>query len=58
MATNAKVPLQKIRELICALYELIVELLPEPKRRGKKPWICKACGGFIRWREFIPCYSG
>lgn len=58
MAANCRVPLQRIRELICALYELIiVELLPEPKPR-RKPWTCKTCGGLIRWREFIPCPRG
>jgi len=58
MAANAKVPLQKIRELICALYEIIALLLPKPKAKQKKPWKCKTCGGTIRWREFIPCPRG
>ena len=58
MAPNAKVPLARIRELICALYEIIIELLPAKKPRRKKPWICKTCGGTIRWREFIPCPRG
>lgn len=58
MAPNAKVPLQKIRELICALYEIIIELLPEKKAAHRKPWKCELCGGLIRWREFIPCPRG
>ena len=58
MASNAKVPLQKIRELICALYEIIVERLLARKPKSKKPWICTSCGGLIRWREFIPCPRG
>jgi hypothetical protein len=58
MAANAKVPLQKIRELICALYELVVERLLARKPKRRKPWICKSCGGIIRWREFIPCPRG
>jgi len=58
MSPNAKVPLSRIRELICALYEIIVEMLPPPKPRRCKPWRCKACGGTIRWREFIPCPRG
>jgi len=58
LASNAKVPLQKIRELICALYEMIVELLPAEKPTGRKLWKCKTCGGIIRWREFIPCPRG
>ncbi len=58
MAANTKVPLAKIRELICALYAIIVEHLPAKKIAHRKPWICKSCGGFIRWREFIPCPRG
>jgi len=58
LAPNAKVPLAKIRELICALYETIVGLLPEKKKPHRKPWICKTCGGIIRWRGFIPCPRG
>ncbi len=58
MAANCRVPLQKIRELICALYEIIVELLPGQKPARRKPWICRSCGGLIRWREFIPCPRG
>jgi hypothetical protein len=58
MAANAKVPLAKIRELICALYEIIVGLLPKKKTPHRKPWKCKTCGGQILWREFIPCPRG
>lgn len=58
MAANTKVPLAKIRELIRALYEIIVGLLPKPKTPRRKPWKCKTCGGHIRWREFIPCPRG
>ncbi len=58
MAANARVPLQRIRELICALYAIIVELLPVKKKPRRKPWVCKSCGGLIRWREFIPCPRG
>lgn len=58
MAANAKVPLQKIRELICALYEILVELLPKKKKPHRAPWKCATCGGPVRWREFIPCPRG
>ncbi len=58
MAANAKTSLQKIRELVCALYEILAELLPEKKPARRKPWICKGCGGLIRWRDFIPCPKG
>jgi hypothetical protein len=58
MAANTKVPLSKIRELICALYEILNELLPKKKPAQRKPWKCETCGGLIRWREFIPCPRG
>ena len=58
MAPNAKVPLSKIRELICRLYELIKPLLPQKKTQHKKPWICKLCGGIIRWEDFTPYPRG
>jgi hypothetical protein len=53
MAPNSRAPLQYIRELICILYECIVELLPKPKPKQKKPWIC-TCGGTIKWLTFVP----
>jgi len=58
MAANAKVPLEKIHQLICALHEIIVGLLPKKKKPHRKPWICKTCGGHLRWLEFIPCPRG
>jgi len=58
MASNAKVPLTRIRELICALYEILVGLLPKKKKPHRKSWKCKTCGGLIRWREFVPCPRG
>ena len=34
LAPNARVGLEKIRELICSLYEIIAELLPKKRQRG------------------------
>ena len=58
LASNPKVPLSKIRELICALYEILIDILPKTKLPHRAPWKCKTCGGIIRWREFIPCPRG
>lgn len=58
LSPNSKISLERIRELICALYEFIIKLLPEKKPAHRKPWTCKSCGGLIRWREFIPCPRG
>lgn len=54
LAPNARVGLARVRELICALYEILVKLLPKPKPPHRKPWNCKTCGGLIRWHTFIP----
>ncbi len=37
LAPNCRVPLQRIRELICALYEILIDLLPEKKPAHRKP---------------------
>ncbi len=58
LAPNARVGLDRIRALICALYEIVAGLPPKRSPRRKKPWICKACGGLVRWRAFIPCPGG
>ena len=58
LAPNCRISLARIRELICALYEILIELLPKPKPPHRKPWKCQICGGIIRWREFIPCPRG
>jgi hypothetical protein len=58
LAPNSRVSLDRIRELICALYEILIELVPKPKPPHRTPWKCKTCGGIIRWREFIPCPRG
>jgi len=59
LSPNCRVSLPRIRELICRLYEVLRERLredPPPKR--SRPWICRSCGGLIRWRAFIPCPRG
>ncbi|MCK5845133.1 MAG: transposase, partial [Victivallales bacterium] len=56
LSPSSRTPLQKIRELICRLYELIVnpptELSHPPLK--KKPWVCEHCGGTIHWHKFTP----
>ena len=58
LSPNSRIDLQKIRELICRLYEIILPLLPKKKPRQKKPWKCKTCGGLIRWINFTPPLRG
>jgi len=54
LSPNSRAGLQTIRELIGRLYEILAPLLPKQPPRKKKPWVCKRCGGPIRWVEFLP----
>ncbi|RKX38180.1 MAG: transposase [Verrucomicrobia bacterium] len=58
LAPNCRVSLATIRDLICALHQILIEHLPKKKPPHRKPWTCRTCGGLIRWREFIPCPRG
>jgi hypothetical protein len=55
LSPNFAVPLQKIRELICALYELLracpVKVKPPHK---PAPLRCPQCQALMQWRCFIP----
>ena len=55
MSPNFSVPIQKIRELICVLYELLrkcpVRVKP-PKQ--PKPLKCPRCQSRMVWKRFIP----
>lgn len=55
LSPNFAVPLQKIRELICMLYELLrkcpVKVTPPEK---PKPLKCPKCQGIMTWLRFIP----
>jgi len=47
---NSATPLERIRDLICALYEIIRDLIePVPK-----PLVCPTCNQPLRWLCFIP----
>lgn len=55
LSPNFSVPLQKIRELICVLYELLrnrpVKIKPPDP---PKPLRCLKCSGAMQWSAFIP----
>ncbi len=55
MAPNFAIPLQRIRELICMLYETLRHGLPKmaPPRKPK-PLRCPECDALMRWVKFIP----
>ncbi|NCC52622.1 MAG: transposase [Spartobacteria bacterium] len=57
MSPNFAVPLQKIRELICVLYELLreqpVKVAPPQK---PKPLKCSRCNAPMKWVFFLPLH--
>ena len=55
LSPNFSVSLQRIRELICVLYEILRDQLPPPcKPRKTRPLCCPTCGKLMRWVCFIP----
>jgi len=58
LSPNFALPIQRIRELICVLYECIkawpVKVRP-PKK--PKPFSCPHCHALMRWVRFIPAYA-
>lgn len=55
LSPNFGVPLQRIRELICVLYEILRGRVPKaaPPRKPK-PLACDRCGAIMVWRRFFP----
>jgi hypothetical protein len=59
MSPGSKMPLEKIRALICLLYEIIAPVIPEKTGKKKEPIACLHCeAGILRWLEFVPCPRG
>ena len=55
LSPNFSVPLQKIRELICQLYELLRKCPVKVKPpRKPKPLKCPRCSTIMEWKHFIP----
>jgi hypothetical protein len=49
-----KVPIQRIRKLICVLYEILQRVAPRlPRPRRRKPLTCSSCGAFMKWVMFL-----
>lgn len=57
MSPNFKIPIQRIRELICMLYELLRDPPVTPPPRRKIPLRCKKCKTAMKWIRFYPPYS-
>jgi hypothetical protein len=57
MSPNFAVPIQKIRELICVLYELLRACPVKVKKpKQPKPLTCPRCRAVMLWKRFIPPY--
>jgi hypothetical protein len=55
LSANFALPLQKIRERICSLYELLRDQpLKIPPPQKPKPLRCARCQGLMVWVRFIP----
>ena len=55
LAPNFGVSIQRIRELICMLYETLREwTLRVPKPKPSRPLLCKQCGTRLRWIRYLP----
>ena len=55
MSPNFSIPIQKIREMICVLYELLRKqpIKARPPRKPK-PLRCRRCHAIMLWESFIP----
>jgi len=62
LSPNARVSIQRVRELICVLYELLGKVITVRTTTPKfRPLLCTACGAVMRWQTFIPpgaCLTG
>lgn len=54
LGANAKLPIQRIRELICDLYELLVHLIQPPLALESSPLKCPSCSTAMVHRKFVP----
>ena len=55
LAPNFGVSIQRIRELICVLYETLRGWVPQqPRRKTSRPLTCKDCGRRMQWFCYIP----
>ena len=54
MSPNFGIPIQKIRELICVLYEILRESLPKIEPPQSRPMRCSSCNAVMRHIRFMP----
>jgi len=54
LGANAKVPIQRIRELICDLYEILLDLVQPPAPPESPMLKCSSCGTALVHRTLLP----
>lgn len=54
LGANAKIPIQRIRELICDLYELLTQLFEPPQPAESPPMKCPCCSVAMVHRALLP----
>ncbi len=54
LSANAKVPIEKIREMISVLFEFVKELVAPPEKPPRRKISCSKCGQPLRWEMFLP----
>ena len=54
LSPNSKISLAFIRDLITLLIDWIIEYRPKRPSQPKRVPVCEACGGVLRWIEFVP----
>jgi len=54
LSANAKVPIEKIREMISMLFEFVKELMAPPEKAPRRKMSCSKCGQPLRWEMFLP----
>jgi len=56
LSANAKVPIQRIKEMICVLFEFVKELVDPPAMPPRREWHCGMCGKPLLRIMFIPAF--
>jgi len=55
LAARKSVPIDRIRNLICVLYDMLGKTIPVRKRTPRfKPLCCADCGAVMEWCMFMP----
>ena len=54
LSANAKVPIERVREMISVIFEFVKELVDPPKKPPRRKMSCSKCGQPLRWKMLLP----